>query len=666
MSPINTVRIWEEEKGPAKLDIAGVTVLDYMDLYKRYSPKKLERYSLDFVSKHELEKGKVDYSEYKDLNEFYNKNHDLFIEYNVMDTIRPKQLEEKLGYIKLVQSLSLLCKVPMKFYVAQTQLIEGLFIAYFRRNGLCAPHFSGGKQETFEAAYVKEPQSGMYDWICDFDITSSYPTHIIALNMSKETYFGRITGIPEDKIIFYVVSRNFPSFTITKLNGEQDIFEGQKLSTFNALLERRALAVAPNGSVFRTKPEGVLAKLERSIFDIRKDTKKRMIKVKQSLPELRDVNLNNAKERIEQLNSIQNSLKIVMNAQFGITAVPYSRYFNVNLSEAIASCGRITVRYGEKFINEFFQQGIYAKNKEMKDVLGQMGITEYPEIKNDMVAYGDTDSLYVKMGYFMDVVGGKIWQELDEKKKIHYLIRVSRIVYEYINDREYKEIQRGFYNSAVTDFKITFKQEMVAKTALFVKKKKYSMWIVDEEGATVDEIKTKGLEIIRSETPEAIRPKLKEIMEMILKRKSDNEITEKINTYKAELMNCIPEEISMNIGIRGMSDYIKGNVVLKGAPWHVKGVHAYRYLLKHLKLTDKYEELVDGNKTKVVYLKPNVFGFEEVSFLRWPKEFDRIIQIDYNKQIENNFTEKIKMLLAPMNKTNLLNDSGYRLSLFFK
>ena len=88
--------------------------------------------------------------------------------------------------------------------------------------------------------------------------------------------------------------------------------------------------------------------------------------------------------------------------------------------------------------------------------------------------------------------------------------------------------------------------------------------------------------------------------------------------------------------------------------------------MKHLKLTDKYEELVDGNKTKVVYLKHNVYGFEEVSFLRWPKEFDRIIQIDYNKQIENNFTEKIKMLLAPMNKTNLLNDSGYRLSLFFK
>lgn len=996
LSPVRNVRLWENDKKEIKLDIAGVTILDYMHLYKWYSPDKRERYSLDFISKHELEKGKIDYSEYKNLNELYEKDYNKFIEYNIMDTYRPSQLEDKLGYIKLVQALSLLCRVPMKYYQVQTQLIEGLLLTHMRRNNLCAPHFHGGVQETFEAAYVKEPQSGMHEWICDFDIASSYPSHIITLNMSPETYYGRILEITEDQMVFYTKDRNYPPFTLSK--GDRRIrIEGVNLLAFNSALEKRLFSIAPCGSVFYTKPVGVLSAIEKYVFTKRKEVKDKRDRTKMSLSELRGENLDKAKERAGQFDSIQNALKTMLNAAFGITAVPYSRYFNMNISEAITSCGRMTIRSGERFINDFFQQGKYAHNEAIINTMNMINITEFPKIIEDMVAYGDsitgdtpipirynglvdiipiedlykfdvdgrhiienidimsdngwtpikyiyrhktnkniysvnayggridctedhslvvdnkkvkpletnkvefvewnlpkdnnmnlneawllgmfcaegsmskkifknrntgkrkktishkadysikysnknikllnvikdkllrlniksriynvnkqrdcyplnilkpksnydffircftkkmdkkipieilnsnkdvkmsfyqgyyegdgynkkkekdecfcsidktlmsglvqilkndnknltistrsdkknvtncrininshdkkiksknlikkiikqptniyvydietenhhfvggignillhnTDSLYVKVGHLMKFIGKEKWNVLDDEKKIHYIRRITHTIEEYINDRCYKEVQKGFYNSAVTDFKIMFKQEIIAKTALFVKKKKYSMWHVNEEGVSVNKIKTKGLEIIRSETPEAVRPKLVDLMEMILKGSPDSEISSKIAKYKKELRNCLPEEICMNIGTKGISKYIKGNDILKGAPWHVKGVRNYRFLLKHLGLEDKYEDIEEGNKTKVIYLKSNKFGLDEMSFLIWPKEFDNIVQIDYNKQIQNNFIKKIEILLDPMNKLSLLDESGVAVNLFF-
>lgn len=45
-------------------DIFGITHLDYLELYKKYAPKKQERYSLDHISFVELNERKVDYSKY--------------------------------------------------------------------------------------------------------------------------------------------------------------------------------------------------------------------------------------------------------------------------------------------------------------------------------------------------------------------------------------------------------------------------------------------------------------------------------------------------------------------------------------------------------------------------------------------------------------------------
>lgn len=371
LSPISVVRTWKSNTGVLNIDIAGVTILDYMQLYKWYSPNKLENYSLDNVCKFELEKGKVDYSEYEDLRDLYLSNYDLYIEYNIIDAYRVAQLEDRLGYIKLVQTLSLLCKSPMKYFSSMTQLIEGYILTYYRRHGLCAPRFSGGHQESFDAAYVKEPHTGRYEWIIDLDIVSSYPTAIVTMNMSLETYFGRIKNLTEQEILHYIQTKQFTDFIMVTSSGEEKSFSGKTLETFNKILNKKLVCIAPCGSIFTTSKTGIIAEIIRLLFAKRVEVKERMIKLKKSIPNLRGENIIKIKEQIAQFHSHQLALKILLNAIFGITAVPYSRYFNKNIAEAIVSCGRTTRAAGEKFVNDLL-------NKPTDDLIKVLNM-----IKND-------------------------------------------------------------------------------------------------------------------------------------------------------------------------------------------------------------------------------------------------------------------------------------------
>jgi len=366
LSPIYDVRIWPEKNGEMQFDIGGVNIIDYMDIYKWYSPKKLERYTLDFVCNYELQTGKLQY-DFNSLRELLKNDWNTYVDYNITDVDLVDQLEKKLGYIRLIQALSLLCKCPMKYYQAMTQLIEGALLTYFRRNDMCAPAHIGGHQKYFPAAYVKEPQIGMHNWICDADITSSYPSAIITLNMSNETYFGRITGLSEVQIVEYTRQREFPDFHLSK-SGNIKHYKHNDLEKFNIALKRGLFAIAPCGSIFTTHKPGVIAAVEKAIFYKRKEVKNRMKEIRNKAVEMSDCpEKDELNERAKELFSYQWSIKIILNAMFGIMAVPYSRYFETNMAEAITSCGRHTIIQGEKFVNELLNN--INTNKELKNIL---------------------------------------------------------------------------------------------------------------------------------------------------------------------------------------------------------------------------------------------------------------------------------------------------------
>ena len=676
-SPIRVVNIWKQKlSSDVNIDMGGVTILDYYNVYRWYG-KKLERYTLEYVSQKELGVGKLE-NPYGSLNELMEKDWNRYVDYNVVDCERVHDLENKLGYIRMIQALGLLCKAPMKFYNAQTQLIEGLMLTYYRRNNLCAPHFYGGTQENFKAAHVKDPQVGLHIWVVDVDITSSYPSHIIALNMSLETFIGKISGMPEFQVVKGVDRREFKEFKMLKEDRSKRweerwkvvTIDEEKLDKFNMALQKGLLAIAPNGSIFSTTKIGVIAEVEKNVFFKRKEVKRKRDEFGKRADECEGLDKKTCEERERKLDSLQRALKIMMNAFFGILSVPYSRYFNVHIASAITAGGRHTIKEGERFCNELLNnptedmKNILKRMKEGKDLLNPF---INPEVK-DYVKYIDTDSLFVGIGeWIIDQGYEEVWDVLTDKDKIKWIKKISAEMESYIDDRIFKEVQISDYNSQVHDFKIGFKQEIIAKSALFVKKKKYSYHLVDKEGFPKDELKTTGLEIVRSDSSEAVRPRLKRVMEMIVKQEPDDDIAKTIRKYRKELREMTPEELAANVGINNIRKYLTGEDgrPKKGTPWHVKGVYNYRILLNHLDIKDKYEDIYEGLKAKVIYVKKNPFEVDIVTFQTWPKEFDDVIQYDYETMIDKFFINKIRTLLEPLEKEHIIDNDDSKLKVFF-
>lgn len=227
-------------------------------------------------------------------------------------------------------------------------------------------------------------------------------------------------------------------------------------------------------------------------------------------------------------------------------------------------------------------------------------------------------------------------------------MRIAEVIQEYVNDNSYEITQLKNYNSQCFDHKISFKSEKVCQSGLFVKKKKYMLWCVFEDGyKPKDHLQVTGLDTVKSSTPSIVKPMIKDVMAKILTASDNTELLDTIERYKQELYSTNPENISENLTVRNMSMYMDSKLECKkGTPRHTRGVAAYKQLIKQLGLEGKADNIESDEKVKVVYLKKNPMGINSISFIRWLPEFTEIgLEIDYDKMIENNFISKLEQLL---------------------
>lgn len=263
---------------------------------------------------------------------------------------------------------------------------------------------------------------------------------------------------------------------------------------------------------------------------------------------------------------------------------------------------------------------------------------------------------------------GDFFESLSEEDKIYWVKRIASNVEDFVNDKSYNITQRMSLNSAEEEFKISFKSENIFKAGFWVRKKKYFLYIIDEEGVRPKEpLSVVGLETVRSDTPIAVKPYLKQIMIDILTDFSEDNLKTKIFKYKDELKQSPPSDIAQNIGIHNFSRYIdaEGGCV-KGTPRHIKGAAALKNISNLAKLTDKVEEIHDGDKAKVVYVKPNRYGTDTLSFIKWMPEFDELgLELDYDKMIDKTFIKKVEMFLEPIGKKYILSNDVDMVDDFF-
>ena len=179
----------------------GVTILDYYDLYQKFTYVNQESYKLDHIASVELGEKKVEY-EYDHFKDFYTNDFQLFVEYNHQDVKLVQKLEKKLGLMELALALAYTAKVNLGDVFSQVRTWDQIIYHHLRAKDIVIPRKkNGGKKDgQIIGAYVKEPITGRHDWVVSFDLNSLYPHLIMQYNISPDTKVMP-GGFPKDPCI---------------------------------------------------------------------------------------------------------------------------------------------------------------------------------------------------------------------------------------------------------------------------------------------------------------------------------------------------------------------------------------------------------------------------------------------------------------------------------
>jgi len=241
-------------------DIAGVTTLDYLDLYKKFTYKNQESYRLDYIAEVELGQKKLDHFEFDTFRDFYRGNWKKFVDYNIVDVELVDRLEDKMKLIELVMTMAYDAKVNFVDPMYQVRMWDTIIYNYLKkRNIVIPPKDRSDKSDKFAGAYVKEPKPGVYDYVVSFDLNSLYPHLMMQYNISPET----------------LVEERHPSVTIDKVLNQEINFE--MYSDY---------AVCANGAMFRKDVKGFMPELMEKMYADRKVFKGKMLDSKQKLVDI--------------------------------------------------------------------------------------------------------------------------------------------------------------------------------------------------------------------------------------------------------------------------------------------------------------------------------------------------------------------------------------------
>jgi DNA polymerase elongation subunit (family B) len=599
LSPWNNVRTREIKlhgRDQLTCEMAGITVIDYLDLYKKFTYTNQESYRLDHIAFVELGERKLDHSEFDTFKEFYTKNWQKFIEYNIRDVELVDRMEDKMKLIELALTMAFDAKVNFTDVFFQVRTWDAIIYNYLKKKNIVIPPKERSEKDSqYAGAYVKEPIPGKYDWVVSFDLNSLYPHLIMQYNISPET----------------LLEERHPSTTVNRILNEEITFEMYK-----------DYAVCANGAMYRKDVKGFLPELMEKMYGDRVIFKKKMLAAKQQYEKTPTKAL---EKEIARCNNIQMAKKISLNSAYGAIGNQYFRYFKLANAEAITLSGQVSIRWIENRMNKRLNKILKTEN-------------------TDYVIASDTDSIYLNLGPFVDAVFKE--REKDPEVVVDFLNKVCEVEFEPYIESSYQAL--ADYVNAY-DQKMQMKRENIADRGIWTAKKRYILNVWDSEGVRYAEPKLKimGIEAVKSSTPAPCRQMIKDGLKLVMSG-TEEEVIKFIENSRKDFKQLPPEEVSFPRSVSSVDKYKGINTIYaKGTPMHVRGALLYNYYIKERGLDKKYAYIQNGEKIKFCYLKnPNPTRENVISFIQdFPKELDLIRFVDYDMQFEKAFLEPVKTIL---------------------
>ena len=578
--------------------IQGVSHLDYLALYKKFTYSKQESYRLDYICEQELGENKKE-NPGETFKEFYTDHWDTFVEYNIQDVNLVQRLDDKMKLIDLCMTLAYKAKVNYEDVFSPVRTWESLIYWHLNAKGV-VPSISSvfrSKSEQFAGAYVKEPKPGAYKWVASFDLASLYPHLIMQYNISPET------------------------LTSVKVPCDVDSLLTKSIDTSYVVEEN--LSMTANGWCYRKDKRGFLPELMDQMYKDRSVYKKAMLKAEQELES--DKGNNDLVKEIARLNNLQMAVKILLNSAYGAIGNQYFKYYDLRMAEGITLSGQLSIRWIGNALNKFLNETFKTDSIEY-------------------VIYIDTDSVYLNL----ETIVNKFCSGKSDSECISYMNNICEKIFQPFIDKSYNEL--ATYMNAYEQ-KMQMKREVLADKGIWVAKKRYILNVHNSEGVQYAEPKLKimGLEMVKSSTPAVIRERLREAVPVILSGDEDKmfDFIEKVRT---EFMTLPVESIAFPRGVNGIKTYAGSPVYAKGTPIHVRGSLLYNHHVKRLGIENKYQPIKDGDKIKFVYLRtPNPIHEDVIAFsTEFPKELNLNSYINYDLQFQKVFVDALTTIVEPL------------------
>ena len=579
------------------IDLHGLSTLDYLDLYRKFTYTQQESYRLDHIAYVELGERKLDYSEHESLHELYRLDYQKFIDYNIRDVELVSRIEDKMKLIEMAFALAYDAKVNYPDVFTQVRMWDCLTHNYLMDKNIVVPQKTKNtKDEQYAGAYVKDPIVGMHEWVISFDLNSLYPHLMMQFNISPET-------IVDGKKINMSVD---------------DFLEGQYKSNTEH-------CVAANGHFFRKDVRGFLPEMMERMYADRVLYKKKMLDAQQEYENTKNKELLND---ISKYKNIQMAKKIQLNSAYGAIGNQYFRFYDVRQAEAITLSGQLAIRWIGERLNEYMNKILKTDNE-------------------DYVIASDTDSVYLNFGPLVK----KICADKDKEEIVNFLDKACGKIEDYI-DNSYDDLARMMN---AYEQKMEMKREVIADKGIWTAKKRYILNVWDSEGVRYAEPKLKimGIEAVKSSTPMSCREKIKTAMKIVMTG-TQSEFQKFVADFKQEFKQLSFEDIAFPRGVSDLNKYRSSiGLYTKGTPIHVRGAILFNHMIEKNKMKKKYQLIKDGDKIKFCYMKvPNPIQENVFSVLSvLPRELKLENYIDYETQFEKAYLEPLRTIVQTIGWT---------------
>ncbi|UZV40626.1 putative DNA polymerase [Campylobacter phage vB_CjeM_WX1] len=641
----------ELDNGTKKYSIKapGVFYMDTIDIYKKFRLKPRESYSLDYIAEVELGERKVNHDcfktfdgfrtgegfirpdsepskesilEYKlynakDSEEIKRISKEYFIHYSIIDTYLLYRIDNAIKLSDIMISIASIMGIQLPQTLGTTTPWSTFIRNYAMQDKIVLPNpseFNGDVE--FKGGFVAEPLIGRYDWVFSADVTSMYPSQIMAFNLSSETF-----------IPFYKLPNDLQE-AINELDLNEDeqyhinnyYKNPEAYKKYTDLLIKYNYCGSLTGSVYDKSKKGILPILTELVFNLRKAAKKEMLKYEQMAEDAKEPELIQKYQALAtELDVNQLTFKILINSLYGACGNKHFILYNKEIAKAITGNSRFYINLMSKNINNF-----------LCDLCGS----------GNYIIYNDTDSVYVQVP---NVINNKLPK--DPQLATDIIDKFIETKIQPVINSSSQEL--GSIFNALDASRISAKREAIASSAVFVAKKRYFMKVIDSEGVRFSEpyLKTMGIDIVRSSTPAFSKKYLKKSVNIILES-TEEELKEWLKNIRSLYLDQNLMDIA-KISSVSSSKYKLG--VDKSIPINSRAFLVSNHYINSLN-TGEFQPLELGEKVRMLYLrepnplKSNIFAFNNEKFANVFKDY-----IDWDTNFNKFFLKPLEIMTGPLN-----------------